>query len=123
MNFYTFSQDSGSRVTQFNSEFIMSRIVATDGSTRIGCMHLAENGIIGYHQAIVPQLLLIVSGEGLVRSKEEKYFKVQPGDAVFWEKGEWHETKSETGLIAIVIESEKLNPSEFMSLSNLNCKQ
>ncbi|MBN6205743.1 hypothetical protein JYK21_04700 [Ralstonia pickettii] len=122
MKFYTFSKDSGNRVTQFNSEFIMSRVVETDGLTRIGCMHLEENGIIGYHQAIVPQLLLIVNGEGLVRSKEDEYSKVQAGDAVFWEKGEWHETKSEKGLIAIVIESEKLNPSEFMSLSNLNSK-
>ncbi len=29
-------------------------------------MHLKENGIIGYHEAVVSQLLLIVDGEGYV---------------------------------------------------------
>ena len=56
-----------------------------------------------------------MNGEGTVRGEKEEYFKVQPGDAVFWEKDEWHETKTETGLTAIVIESEELNPSMFMS--------
>ncbi|EEL34899.1 Cupin 2 conserved barrel domain protein [Bacillus cereus Rock3-28] len=29
-------------------------------------MHLQENGIIGYHEAVVSQLLLIMDGEGYV---------------------------------------------------------
>jgi hypothetical protein len=33
---------------------------------------------------------------------------------VFWEKDEWHETKSDNGLTAIVIESKELNPVDFM---------
>ncbi|WP_449444535.1 cupin, partial [Ureibacillus acetophenoni] len=82
--------------------------------TNIGCMYLEENGIIGYHQAVVPQLLLIMNGEGFVRGESEEYFKVQPGDAVFWEKDEWHETKTDKGLTAIVIESEELNLERFM---------
>ncbi|CAM5215257.1 Cupin OS=Ureibacillus acetophenoni OX=614649 GN=SAMN05877842_11970 PE=4 SV=1 [Ureibacillus acetophenoni] len=77
-------------------------------------MYLEENGIIGYHQAVVPQLLLIMNGEGFVRGESEEYFKVQPGDAVFWEKDEWHETKTDKGLTAIVIESEELNLERFM---------
>ncbi len=81
-------------------------------------MHLENNGVIGYHQAIVPQLLLIVNGEGYVRNEIEDYYKIQAGDAVFWKKDEWHETKTDSGLTAIVIESEELNPSLFMSLVN-----
>ncbi len=53
----------------------MSRIINTDASASIGCMYLEENGIIGYHQAVVPQLLLILDGD-----------KVQTGDAIFGEK-------------------------------------
>ncbi len=79
-------------------------------------MHLEENGIIGYHEAVVPQLLLIMNGEGFVRGEKEEYFKVQSGDAVFWEKDEWHETKTDKGLTAIVIESEELKPSSFMHI-------
>ncbi|MFD1039688.1 hypothetical protein ACFQ3N_14970 [Virgibacillus byunsanensis] len=74
-------------------------------------MHLGNNGIVGYHQAVVSQLLLILNGEGYVRSENKEYVKVQSGDANFWEKDEWYETKSDKGLTAIVIESEELNAS------------
>lgn len=114
MEFYTFNKESGKQINNFNSDFIMSRIIQTDKATNIGCMHLDKNGIVGYHQAVVPQLLLILSGEGTVRNDQEKYVKVQAGDAVFWEKDEWHETKTTEGLTAIVIESIELNPSDFM---------
>ena len=44
----------------------MSKIVNHQGNIHIGAMHLKENGIIGYHEAVVSQLLLIVDGEGYV---------------------------------------------------------
>lgn len=111
MDFYIFTKEAGKKVTHFNSDFIMSRIVTTDRPAQIGFMHLEENGIIGFHQAVVPQLLLIINGEGWVRGKEATKFFVKAGDAVFWEKGEWHETTTEKGLTAFVIESEQLMPS------------
>ncbi|MGE6489739.1 cupin domain-containing protein [Paenisporosarcina sp. NPDC076898] len=116
MEFYKFSKDNGKRISKFNSNFIMSRVIQTDNATHIGCMHLDANGIVGYHQAVVPQLLVVIHGEGYVRNDKEDNIKVQPGDAVFWEKDEWHETKSDKGLTAIVIESVELNPSLFMEL-------
>lgn len=114
MEFYKFDKNSGKKISKFNSDFVMSRIIQTDKAANLGCMHLGENGIVGYHQAVVPQLLLVLNGEGSVRGKSEEYFKVESGDAVFWRKGEWHETKSEKGMTAIVIESEELQPSSFM---------
>ncbi|UHA74310.1 cupin [Paenibacillus sp. 481] len=114
MQFFTFSKDSGKPVTRYDSQFVMSRIVRTDAATHIGCMHLDANDIIGYHQAVVPQLLLVMNGEGYVRGEKEEYVHVQAGDAVFWDKDEWHETKTSHGLTAIVIESEQLTPSVFM---------
>ncbi|MBM7680898.1 hypothetical protein JOD43_001064 [Pullulanibacillus pueri] len=45
----------------------MSRIIQTESPSHIGCMYLEENGIIGFHQAVVPQLLLIMAGEGLIQ--------------------------------------------------------
>jgi quercetin dioxygenase-like cupin family protein len=116
MEFYKFNKESGKKISKFNSDFIMSRIIQTNKPTNIGCMHLDENGIVGYHQAVVPQLLLILNGEGCVRNEKDEYFKVHSGDAVFWDKDEWHETKTNVGLTAIVIESEELTPALFMSL-------
>ncbi|MBN8191908.1 cupin [Bacillus sp. NTK074B] len=116
MKLYQFNKDSGKKITKFNSDFIMSRITQTHKAAHIGCMHLDENGIIGYHQAVVPQLLLIVNGEGLVRGETDEFIKVHSGEAVFWEKDEWHETKTDTGLTAIVIESEELTTASLMPL-------
>ncbi|RLQ89828.1 cupin [Planomicrobium sp. Y74] len=114
MEIYKFDKSSGKKISKFGSDFIMSRVIQTDKAANIGYIYLEEGGIVGYHQAVVPQLLLIVTGEGSVRGENDEYFTVVPGDAVFWVKGEWHETKSENGLTAIVIESEELEPSSFM---------
>ena len=80
-------------------------------------MHLEENGIIGEHQALVPLLLLIVEGEGKVRGKEENFISFKSGEAVYWEKDEWHEINTEDGLTVMEIESEVLDPTA-MTLSN-----
>lgn len=115
MEFYRFDKEIGKRISKFNSDFIISRIIQTEKAAHIGCMYLKEKGIMGYHQAVVPQILLIMAGEGYVRGEKNEYFKVEAGDAVFWEKDEWHETKTTNGLTAIVIESEELTPSSFMT--------
>lgn len=65
----------------------MSRIMQTEKVTHIGCIHLEKDGVVGYHQAVVPQLLLIVEGEGWVRGETDDYINVQSGEAVFWSQG------------------------------------
>ncbi|WP_078596446.1 cupin [Evansella clarkii] len=114
MKLFRFDKEAGRSVTHYNSNFILSRILKTETSAQISCLHLDSDGIIGLHKAVVPQLLLVVAGEGWVRSDEAPKVKVQTGDAVYWEKGEGHETFTNTGLTAIVIESENLNPTAFM---------
>jgi quercetin dioxygenase-like cupin family protein len=114
MEIYQFKKEAGKKITKFNSDFIMSRITQTQKVAHIGCMYLEENGVIGYHQAVIPQLLLILNGEGFVRGESDEFIKVHSGEAVFWEKDEWHETKTDTGLTAIVIESEELNTSSLI---------
>ncbi|MGD7044280.1 cupin domain-containing protein [Jeotgalibacillus proteolyticus] len=114
MEIFTFKKEDGKRIEAFDSNFVMSRITQTFSPSMIGCMYLEENGVIGYHQAVMPQLLLIVKGEGEVRSNNGEYFHVKTGDAVFWGKDEWHETRSEEGLMAVVIESEELTPWDYI---------
>ncbi len=115
MEIYQYKKETGKKVTQFSSDFILTRIALTQ-KANIGCMHLDKNGVIGFHQAVVPQLLLIVNGEGFVRGESNEFVRVQSGEAIFWEKDEWHETKTDTGLTAIVIQSEELDISSLMSL-------
>ncbi|WP_335872394.1 cupin [Bacillus sp. 2205SS5-2] len=116
MEIYQFTKETGKKIKKFNSDFIMSHITQTQKTAHIGCIHLDPNGVIGYHQAVVAQLLLIVNGEGLVKGETGEFIKVHSGEAVFWEKDEWHETKTDTRLTAIVIESEELTTSSLMPL-------
>jgi quercetin dioxygenase-like cupin family protein len=113
---YQFNKEAGKRITKFDSDFVMSRITQTQKSAHVACMYLEAGGVIGFHEAVLPQLLLVVAGEGWVRGDRNEYIKIQKGQAAFWNKGEWHETKTSNGLTAIVIESEELNVSSMKAL-------
>jgi quercetin dioxygenase-like cupin family protein len=120
---FDFSEKVGKQITAFQSNFIMSKIVNHQGNIHIGAMHLKENGIIGYHEAVVSQLLLIVDGEGYVCGADKEKVKVEAGQAVFWEKGEVHETSTEKGLMAIVVESEELEQAILMPIKEESCEK
>jgi quercetin dioxygenase-like cupin family protein len=68
------------------------------------CVHLAPGGRIGRHPAAGPQLLAVVSGEGTVSGADGATRPIAAGVAAVWEPGEEHETRSEIGLTALVIE-------------------
>ncbi|MCW9129901.1 cupin [Bacillus paramycoides] len=123
MKIFDFSEKVGKHISAFQSNFIMSKILKHQGNIHIGAMHLQENGIIGYHEAVVSQLLLIVQGEGFVCSADKEKVKIEAGQAVFWEKGELHETSTENGLMAIVIESEDLEQAILMPINEGSCEK
>ncbi|KGP92225.1 cupin [Pontibacillus chungwhensis BH030062] len=115
MEWFRFDERVGKPITEFGSDFIMSKVVVTEEKTHVTCMHLPEGGRIGYHPAVVNQLLLVVKGEGTVCGEEREYVSISEGEAVFWLKGEKHETRTEKGLIAIVIEGDGVTPSLLAS--------
>ncbi|MBP3969149.1 cupin [Bacillus sp. WL1] len=123
MKIFDCSEEVGKQITAFQSNFIMSKILNHQGNIHIGAMHLRENGIIGYHEAVVSQLLLIVNGEGYVCGANKEKVKVEAGQAVFWEKGELHETSTERGLMAIVMESEGLERAILMPIKEESCEK
>jgi quercetin dioxygenase-like cupin family protein len=111
MKIYNFSKEVGKNIHAFNSRnLIMTRILTETDSIHVGCLHLENNGMVGLHQAPIPQLFLVVNGEGWVKGKEDREYKIRVGFAAFWEAEEWHETRTEKGLTAIIIESTSINP-------------
>jgi quercetin dioxygenase-like cupin family protein len=115
MKVFRFDPNVGRPLTAFGSHDVMlSRILRASSGVQIGCMHVQPGGVIGLHQAVGPQLFLVVQGQGWVRGKETPRTAIHAGQAVFWEDQEWHETGTETGLMAIVIEGEDLDPERFM---------
>jgi quercetin dioxygenase-like cupin family protein len=94
-------------VSRYGSDFTISRLFHS-AELHAGCMRLGPGGLIGLHEASGPQLLAVVEGEGWIRGKGPERTPISAGGAVFWEKGEWHETGTDTGLVALVIESPHL---------------
>ena len=71
---------------------------------------LAPGGRIVRHPATVPQILAVLEGSGEVSGADGVAQPIGPGEAVFWEAGEEHETTSATGLTALILEGDALEP-------------
>ncbi|PLT29613.1 cupin domain-containing protein [Peribacillus deserti] len=115
MEFFRFDQETGRNIEQYDSKAaVFSRIIRTNEFASIGCMYVEPGGVIGFHEAPIPQLFLVVGGEGWVTGADRQQIAIKKGDAVFWNAGEWHESGSGTGMDAIVIESGSLDPKSYM---------
>ncbi len=84
------------------------------GFVQLGCIYIAAGGNVGRHPAAGPQLFLVVAGEGWVSGTEGVRVPIRAGEAAFWEPGEEHESGSEGGMTAMVLEAEALDPAQFM---------
>ncbi len=115
MKIFRFDAASGRTINQFDSVHVtFSKVLRTTEGVSIGCMHLGPQGVVGYHPAVVPQLFLVVQGEGWVRGEDEERIRIEAGQAAFWEAGEGHESGTENGMTALVIEGEQLDPASYM---------
>ena len=91
-------------MTHYGSDFVMSRLFHSN-DLHVGCMRLEPGGLIGMHPASTPQLLAVVDGEGWIRGEDGVKTQISTGGAVFWNEGEMHETGTDSGLVAIVVET------------------
>ena len=114
MKIVRFDRETGRNISRYNSAgFTLSAVAHLFGEAVIQYACLESHGMIGYHQARVSQLLLVVQGDGWVRGETPERTIIQAGRGAFWEKGEWHETGTETGMTAIIIESNFIDPSKL----------
>ena len=70
---------------------------------------VAPGGRLLRHPATFPQVLAVLEGSGEVSGADGVVEPIAAGEAVFWHKGEEHETTSEAGLTALIIEGEGLD--------------
>lgn len=109
MQLYTFGSEAGNKISNYNSILASySKVLWTEEPTNIGFIHIEKGGVVGYHQAPVPQLFIVVNGDGWVEGEDEKRVYLKSGDGVFWNKGEGHISGSEQSLTALVLQSEEL---------------
>jgi quercetin dioxygenase-like cupin family protein len=79
-----------------------------DGEAHVVCIRLGAGGVLGKHPAPVDQLFVVVEGEGWASGEDGERVPVAPGTAIRWAAGEEHESGSDAGLTAIVVEAERL---------------
>ena len=102
------SDEGGRAIEHFGSRAFTHTRLAVAGDAHRARLELGPGGLIGYHEGPVPQLLVVVAGSGWVRGEEGGRRPVEVGDAVFWSAGEGHETGTEGGLTALVLEAGSL---------------
>jgi len=112
---YRFDAEVGRNVDRFESSgFTIAGILQVRRGAVLNCAFLSAGGTIGRHQAASPQLMLVVNGEGWVKADDTDRIPIRAGQAAFWKQDEWHESGSEAGMTAIILEGPKLDPAAFM---------
>jgi quercetin dioxygenase-like cupin family protein len=81
-----------------------------DGPGHVVLVRLAPGGRIGRHPTAGAQLLAVVSGSGTVSGGDGVDRPIAAGTAAAWEAGEQHETRTDEGLVAVVVEAAELEP-------------
>jgi len=69
---------------------------------------VAPGGRLARHPATLPQILAVLEGSGEVSGEDGIAEPIAAGEAVFWSQGEEHETRSASGLTAVIIEGEQV---------------
>ncbi|MBS4192844.1 hypothetical protein KHA94_22195 [Bacillus sp. FJAT-49705] len=69
MEVFKFGKELGQAINNYNSvSAFYLKIMKTVEPINIGLMHIEKGGVLGYHKAPVPQLFILVEGEGVKES-------------------------------------------------------
>jgi len=99
-----FGAERGRRIDQFESVGFALTPLAGVGAGHVVHVELAPGGRIGRHPAVGRQVLAVVTGSGVVSGADGEEHAVEAGFAAVWEAGEEHETRTEAGLTAVIVE-------------------
>jgi quercetin dioxygenase-like cupin family protein len=111
MRLLRFDPDEIRRIDHHGSVgFDLLRLVKVNGQVVVEIASLTPGGRIGRHPAVVPQLLAVVAGKGTVCGADGAWQGIEVGTAALWEAGEEHETRTDGGLTAVIVEAAELEP-------------
>ena len=102
-------REGGRAIEHYGSRgFTHFRVALVEGGAAVSCVELAAGGVIGRHPAAAPQLLMVVEGAGRVSGGDRVEQPIAAGEAVRWDAGEEHETRTDAGLVALIVEADSL---------------
>ena len=89
-------------IEHFSSQgFLHTRLAR--GHVQVSLVEL--DGVIGGHEAASQQLLVVVQGRVSVRTRDDMA-ELGVREAVQWQEGEWHETRSLERSVIVIVEGE-----------------
>jgi hypothetical protein len=98
-------------ITRFDSNgATIGGVARAGGAVRVSLLQLAAGGLVGAHPAACAQLFLVVAGAGWARSGDEPRSPLAAGEAALWEVDEVHESGSDGGLTAVIVEADAIEP-------------
>ncbi|WP_170981405.1 cupin domain-containing protein [Nocardioides dongxiaopingii] len=80
--------------------------IGITAETHLVTVTLRPGGVVGRHPAAGRQLLVVLSGDASVSGSNGDPVGIGPGEAAVWEPNELHETRTTSGLVALVIEGD-----------------
>ena len=86
----------------------LSRSIFHGSPFQAAVFRVAPGGRIARHPATYPQILAVLDGSGNVSGASGVDEPIEEGEAIFWQAGEEHETKTADGLTALIIEGDGL---------------
>jgi quercetin dioxygenase-like cupin family protein len=102
------------RVDPKTSRVVISPIFGSTEQTRFACFYVGAGGFVPRHPAGGPQLFCVVEGRGWVAGGDGQHVPIEAGQAAYWDKGEIHESGTDDGMKAIVVECPSFDPALFM---------
>lgn len=84
------------------------KLAHSTGEAHLNMVYVQAGGGLRAHEAPVPQLFVVVAGEGWVSGGDGNARAVRAGDAVLWREGEMHESGTESGMTAVVLQAREL---------------
>ncbi|WP_155591377.1 cupin [Lysinibacillus cavernae] len=110
MQIVHFTQDLANPIHQYQSvNAFYRKITKMEVPTTIGFIYIEPGGVVGMHDAPVPQLFIVIHGEGWVCGEDVEKVSIKTGEGVLWQQGQAHESGSTTGLTALVIQAEHID--------------
>jgi quercetin dioxygenase-like cupin family protein len=116
MQRFWFDGEAARPISDFGSSFRLARLLQSSADeVRVDVAFLAPGDVTGPHPAGLPQLFCVIAGSGWVLGDDGQEIPIAHGQAAFWTRGERHATRTDTGLTAVIVQAEALNPAATLA--------
>jgi quercetin dioxygenase-like cupin family protein len=90
-------------------ESVAARVRRLAPEAHVVVIELGAGGTVGRHPAAAQQLFAVLRGSGWVAGGDGVRHEIRAGEAVLWDAGEEHESGSDLGLTALVVEADVID--------------